>query len=125
MKNIISRRFIDSMRFPATHKLALRDYLRAFDSNVEGSGIREIWLFGSCARESATVYSDVDLLVLVEGSSIEDFKHAKARVMHIVTFLSEDPEVQITIRFADTFWSGTDRFTKNVKTDAVIVAKYE
>lgn len=125
MKNIVKRSFLDSLRFPVRHKIALRDYLVALDSIAEEAGITDIWLFGSCAREEATAWSDVDLLVLVKGKLPEDMSRAKFVIYNGTYMLAEDPEVQLTIRFTDTFWDGTDFFTKSVKKDALQVAKYE
>lgn len=125
MKNVIKRSFLDSLRFPVSHKIALRDYLNALDAIAEEAGIQEIWLFGSCARQEATVWSDVDLLVLVKGTSLDDMRRVRLDIWNGIWMLAEDPEVQLTIRFADTFWNSTDRFTQNVRKDALQVAKYE
>ena len=58
---------IDELNIPVNHKLYLKRLLKYFKANPK---IEKVFLFGSCAKGTATAKSDIDLFLL--GQDIND-----------------------------------------------------
>ena len=48
---------------PKSIKQPILDYLKALKPQLEKEGIAELGLFGSFAKDEATIYSDIDVLI--------------------------------------------------------------
>lgn len=75
-----------------------------------------IILFGSCARGLATIYSDIDLCIVVEGK-IEPKERAKLRSVLLVDIL------EITDYEIDIFICGQGKWEQNHKDQSTFIGK--
>ena len=94
---------------------SIRDCIAIIEET--GFSLRQIILFGSCARSQARYESDIDLLVVVK--EIPSTKE----ILHIKSELNERVPIDVDLKIVsdEMFSKKEDFFLSNIKRDGVIL----
>jgi predicted nucleotidyltransferase len=95
--------------------------LQAELTQVLGDQMETMYLYGSQARGEAHAGSDIDVLIVINGTF--DYGDLLARTSHLVAALSLENDVVISRAFVskEQFEHGASPFLRNVRLEAVAV----
>ena len=104
------------------HKQALDYALQAIRTSPVFPYIVDVYLCGSCARQTETWGSDVDLLVELHSSdTLPDILRKPIRLLKtdVMTDNVMDPEVDLKFVYGDDWRRSTMLFYENVRNEGV------
>ena len=113
---------IDDLNLPMRYKETIKyakDYLS--QSSVKDY-IKDIILYGSCAREKVKYNSDVDILVIIDNTAIQDC-NIRETLLELKSTLGFGEnnliDVDLKILSEDSFDNDNSFFVKNIKKEGV------
>lgn len=101
------------------HSKSLKFALSVLQDDEHRDVIKEVYLFGSCARGEENYQSDIDLLV------IADPKITKQQIRNLKNDVCPDdyllPEVNLIVTDSFKDASSSNQFNKNVRRDGILL----
>lgn len=108
------------------HQRTLHKYISSVLSNEFVKYINKIYLYGSCARNEQTFYSDIDLfIVLKENISDDEFWKVKSvlsgECMLCVSDAANDADIDIHYTKNSEWYSANDFFYEQIRKDCILL----
>ena len=108
------------------HQRTLHKYISSVLSNEFVKYINKIYLYGSCARNEQTFYSDIDLfIVLKENINDDEFWKVKSvlsgECMLCVSDAANDADIDIHYTKNNEWYSANDFFYEQIRKDCILL----
>lgn len=108
------------------HQRTLHKYISSVLSNEFVKYINKIYLYGSCARNEQTFYSDIDLfIVLKESINDDEFWKVKSvlsgECMLCVSDAANDVDIDIHYTKNSEWYSANDFFYEQIRKDCILL----
>ena len=108
------------------HQRTLHKYISHVLKNEFIKYINKIYLYGSCARNEQTFYSDIDLfIVLKENISDDEFWKVKSvlsgECMLCVSDAANDADIDIHYTKNSEWYSANDFFYEQIRKDCILL----
>lgn len=108
------------------HQRTLHKYISSVLSNEFVKYINKIYLYGSCARNEQTFYSDIDLfIVLKENINDDEFWKVKSvlsgECMLCVSDAANDADIDIHYTKNSEWYSANDFFYEQIRKDCILL----
>ena len=108
------------------HQRTLHQYISSVLSNEFVKYINKIYLYGSCARNEQTFYSDIDLfIVLKENINDDEFWKVKSvlsgECMLCVSDAANDADIDIHYTKNSEWYSTNDFFYEQIRKDCILL----
>ena len=109
-----------SIKIPTRMSKTFVNVVRTLVSNAEPLFMEELWLFGSVARGTANLTSDLDFLVLVDKPSIRKQSSLAVELLDVREDAS-DVNVDVVVRTRETMADMSQLFQREVNRDKIII----
>ena len=108
------------------HQRTLNKYISSVLNNEFVKYINKIYLYGSCARNEQTFYSDIDLfVVLKEDINDNEFWKIKSvlsgECMLCVSDAANDADIDIHYTKNSEWYSANDFFYEQIRKDCILL----
>ena len=108
------------------HQRTLHKYISSVLSNEFVKYINKIYLYGSCARNEQTFYSDIDLfIVLKESINDDEFWKVKSvlsgECMLCVSDAANDADIATHYTKNSEWYSANDFFYEQIRKDCILL----
>lgn len=117
---------ITALKVSSVFKLAIAKALLKIDAVADELALTAVYLFGSCARGTATVGSDVDILLVTRLTNRE------VRTSQAFADIDDDtltPAIQLTVITSEKFKEATEHpdpgeFASAIQSDLILLRRY-
>lgn len=112
-----------TLQLPTLYGEKLQSMVKYLSTKAEILGLQEIWLFGSLARGSNHVDSDIDIMLIVEDDSRRIQRTIEDLQISDTDFPDADayPEVDISVRTLEMLQSELYVFNQYVLQDKIVL----